>query len=111
MARALALHRMFENQELPSRYKISCHATETSAFEPVVAVRRSLAETYGKALLESTASLQGEERAKALGKGLEGTSFLNNGAIRTILLETLPSLVGSANTPKYLPEPYRSWVG
>jgi len=111
MGQVLALHRIFEYQALPSRYKISCHATETSAFEPDIAVRRSLSETYGKALLESTASLQGEKRAKALGKGLEGTSFLNNGAIRTILLETLPSLVGSANTPKYLPEPYRSWVG
>jgi thiol-disulfide isomerase/thioredoxin len=111
MARGLALHRIFEYQELPSRYKISCHATETSAFEPDVAVRRSLADIYGTALLESTASLQGEKRAKALGKGLEGTSFLNNGAIRKILLETLPSLVGSAKTPNYLPEPYRSWVG
>jgi protein disulfide-isomerase len=109
-ARSLALHRIFENQELPSRYKISCHATETTAFEPDVAVRRSLANIYGKALLESTASLQGEKRAKALAKGLQDTSFLNSGPIRTILLETLPSLVGRENTPNYLPEPYRSWV-
>jgi hypothetical protein len=110
-AQSLALHRVFENQELPSRYKISCHATETSAFEPDIAVRKSLANIYGKALLESTASLHGEERAKALGKGLKDTAFLNNGPIRTILLETLPSLVGRENTPNYLPEPYRSWVG
>lgn len=109
-AQSLALHRVFENQELPSRYKISCHATETTAFEPDVAVRRSLANIYGKALLESTASLQGEKRAKALAKGLQDTSFLNSGPIRTILLETLPSLVGRENTPNYLPEPYRSWV-
>jgi hypothetical protein len=110
MAQSLALHRVFENQELPSRYKISCHATETSAFEPYVAVRKPLANIYGKALLDSTASLQGKERAKALGKGLKDTAFVNSGAIRTILLETLPSLVGRQNTPNYLPEPYRSWV-
>jgi hypothetical protein len=102
---------VFENQELPSRYKISCHATETSAFEPDLAVRKPLANIYGKALLESTASLKGEERAKALGKGLKDTAFLNNGPIRTILLETLPSLVGREKTPNYLPEPYRCWVG
>lgn len=109
-AEYLALHRIFENQELPNRYRISCHATEGSAFEPIIAVREPICDGYGNALLAGTASMQGEERARALCKGLEGTFMLNSGAIRTIVTKTVPDLVGAENAAAFLPEPYKRWV-
>ena len=109
-AEYLALHRIFENQELPNRYKISCHATEVSAFEPIIAVRKPIGEAYGTALLKATASLTGEARARALGKGLEDTYFLNDGPIRTIVSKLIPELVGQENAASYLPTSYRAWI-
>jgi thioredoxin-related protein len=60
VAQYRALHDIFEGQQLPNRYKISCHATGGSAFQPIIAVRKSMAEGFGRALLAATASLAGE---------------------------------------------------
>ena len=109
-AEYLALHMIFEDQELPNRYKVSCHATEGSAFEPIIAVRKPIGDAYGKALLASTTSLAGETRARALAKGLENTMFLNDGTIRTIITKVMPDLVGKDNVAAFLPNPYKKWV-
>ena len=109
-AQYLALHRIFEDQELPNRYKISCHATEGSAFEPIIAVRKPIGDAYGTALLKATESLTGEARARALAKGLEDTFFLNDGPIRTIISKVIPELVGRENAAAFLPSPYKAWI-
>lgn len=109
-AQYYALHQIFENGELPDRYKISCHATVTAAFQPKLAVRKPIADTYGKALLAATEGLQGEVRARALAKGLENSYFLNVGSIRIILMETIPALVGQEKASEILPDPYKSWI-
>ncbi|MGC4081703.1 MAG: hypothetical protein QM736_06260 [Vicinamibacterales bacterium] len=110
LAQYFALHQIFENGELPDRYKISCHATTTAAFQPKWAVRKPIADTYGKALLAATAGLQGEARARALAKGLENTFLLNVGTLRKIVMELIPELVGSEKAAEMLPEPYKGWV-
>lgn len=111
LAQYLALHRIFEGQQLPNRYEISCHASGTSAFEPILAVRMPTCEGYGKALLAATASLEGEAKARALAKGLEHTAFLNSGTISTIINKMIPDLVGGReNAAAILPVPYKAWV-
>lgn len=109
-AEYLALHKIFEDQELPNRFRISCHASDTSAFEPIIAVRKPIGEAYGQALMAANASLKGEELARALAKGLEDTFFLNDGAIRTIITKTIPDLVGREKAADYLPVPYKTWI-
>ncbi len=105
-----ALHDIFEGQLLPNRYKISCHATGGSAFQPIIAVRKPMADGFGRALLAGTASLAGEARARALAQGLAGTFFLNEGAIRTVVTQTIPELVGKEAAAAILPDPYKAWV-
>jgi thiol-disulfide isomerase/thioredoxin len=110
VAQYRALHLIFEGQELPNRYKISCHATGGSAFQPIIAVRKPMAIVFGNVLLASTASLTGEARAEALARGLEGTAFLGEGPIRTIVTKTVPDLVGLEKARSLLPANYRSWI-
>jgi thiol-disulfide isomerase/thioredoxin len=112
LAEYFALHKIFEDQELPNRYKISCHPSEgvQGAFEPIIAVRMPIGEAYCKALIDATSSLQGEERAKALGKGLEDTFFLNGGSLQTIVMKLIPDLVGRDNAASYVPKPYSAWL-
>jgi thiol-disulfide isomerase/thioredoxin len=109
-AQYYALHQIFEGQQLPNRYKISCHATGASAFQPIIAVRKPMADAYGTALLAATASLNGEARARALAQGLENTGFLNEGAIRTIVTKTIPELVGREQAAELLPGSYKAWI-
>jgi hypothetical protein len=112
VAQYFALHKVFEDQELPNRYRMSRHpsAGVPGAFEPVIAVRKPLDKGYGKALLAATVSLQGEARARAPGNGLEDTFFLKEGSIRTIVTQTIPDLVGADKAAEYLPEHYRGWI-
>ena len=69
-----------------------------------------MGEKYGKALIDTTAGLKDEARAKALGRGLEGTAFWRQGSIKTIIEKLLPELVGQSEAAKYLPGWYRGWV-
>ena len=69
-----------------------------------------MAEGFGRALLAATATLSGEARARALAQGLEGTFFLNDGAIRTLVTQTIPELVGKEAAAAILPDPYKAWV-
>ena len=110
VAQYRALHDIFEGQQLPNRYKISCHATGGSAFQPIIAVRKPMADGFGRALLAATASLSGEARARALAQGLEGTFFLNEGAIRTVVTQTIPELVGKETAAEILPGSYKQWI-
>ncbi len=105
LAQYYALHRLFEF-ELPDRFEVCCG----SGYRPKFLARGVVGERYGKALLEATAGLSGEARAKALGRGLEGTGFWRQGAIGRIVDQVIPQLVGQQEAAKYLPPPYRGWV-
>ena len=101
-----ALHRIFEF-DLPNRYEESCGAM----FLPGRRVREVLGDRYGRALIRSTEGLQGETRARALARGLEGTFFPARGAIREIVLERIPSLVGNETAQAILPGTfYPRWI-
>jgi thiol-disulfide isomerase/thioredoxin len=105
LAQYHALHRMFEF-EFPDPNEICCG----HGFRPKFLARGLLGETYGQLLIDSTAKLQGEARARALGQGLEGTGFWRQGPIAQIVDKLVPELVGREAAAKYLPEPYRGWV-
>jgi thiol-disulfide isomerase/thioredoxin len=101
-----ALHRIFES-ELPDPEELCCG----HGFRPKFLARGLLGETYGRLLIDTTAKLQGEARARALGRGLEGTGFWRQGAIAEIVDKLMPELVGREAAARYLPEPYRGWLG
>jgi hypothetical protein len=105
VAQYYALHRVFEF-ELPDRFEICCG----HGYRPKFLARGVVGEKYGKALIDATADLEGEARAKALCKGLEGTSFWRQGSIQTIIDRLVPELVGKKEAAKYLPRPYSGWV-
>jgi thioredoxin-related protein len=105
VAQYYALHRVFEF-ELPDRFETCCG----HGYRPKFLARGVVGEKYGKALLDSTADLPAEARAKALGQGLEGTLLSRQGPIKEIIDEVIPRLVGKAETATYLPEPYKTWV-
>ncbi len=65
---------------------------------------------YGEMLLDSTAHLQGEARAKAIGEGLQDIELWANGSIGRIVHEVMPSLVGKDAAKKYLPPYYADWL-
>jgi hypothetical protein len=109
LAAYYALHRIFQF-ELPDPYEFSCGG----GFRPFVHVREPIGVRYGMALIESTEDLRGEARARALGKGLDGTMFLCRGPIRTIVLQLIPELVGKDAAKDYVTgdnlfEPSRPW--
>ncbi len=93
-----SLHRIFQF-DLPNPYEWSCGG----AFQPNVRIRETIGDRYGRALIESTKSLSGEARAKALAKGLDGTFFSARGSIREIILEIIPGLVGKPAAKALLP--------
>ncbi|HEY7154952.1 MAG TPA: thioredoxin family protein, partial [Gemmataceae bacterium] len=76
LAQYHALHRLFEF-ELPDPNEICCG----HGFRPRFLARGLLGEIYGQLLIDTTAKLQGEARARALGEGLEGTGFWRQGPI------------------------------
>jgi thiol-disulfide isomerase/thioredoxin len=101
-----ALHRILEF-DLPNPYEMSCG----EAFRPGIRVREILGDRYGRALIRSTEHLQGEARARALSKRLDGTFFIARGSIREIILELIPGLVGKQEAKKLLPgEFYPRWI-
>jgi thiol-disulfide isomerase/thioredoxin len=104
LAQYHALHRLFEF-ELPDRFEISCG----HGYRPMFMARGVIGDHYGELLIQATANLTGEERAKALGQGLEGTRFFRQNAIRKIIEQILPELVGKDRAAKYLPAYYRGW--
>jgi thiol-disulfide isomerase/thioredoxin len=106
LAQYHALHRIFEF-ELPDPNEICCG----HGFRPKFLARGLIGETYGQLLIEKTAKLQGEARARALGMGLEGTGFWRQGPIAEIVDKLMPNLVGREAAARYLPEPYRGWLG
>lgn len=106
VAQYYALHRVFEF-ELPDRFEVCCG----HGYRPKFLARGLVGEKYGKALLDATADLKDEARAKALGRGLEGTLFWRQGSIGRIVDQVIPQLVGRQEAAKYLPQPYRAWVG
>jgi thioredoxin-related protein len=105
LAKYHALHRIFEF-ELPDPNEICCG----HGFRPKFLARGLIGEVYGQLLIDSTAKLQGEARAQALGKGLEGTGFWRQGPIAQIVDKLMPDLVGR-EAARYLPSPYRGWLG
>ena len=105
-----ALHRIFEF-DLPNPYEWSCPSTYGSAFRPGIRVRETIGDRYGRALIHSTQGLEGEARARALAKGLEGTFFAPRGSIREILLKMIPDLVGKPAAKALLPgDFYPRWI-
>jgi hypothetical protein len=106
LAQYHALHRLFEF-ELPDPNEVCCG----HGFRPKFLARGLLGETYGQLLIDTTAKLQGEARARALGQGLEGTGFWRQGPIAQIVDKLLPDLVGREAAARYLPKSYRGWLG
>lgn len=106
LAQYHALHRIFEF-ELPDPNEICCG----HGFRPKFLARGLLGETYGQLLIDTTAKLQDEARARALGQGLEGTEFWRQGPIAQIVEKLMPDLVGREAAARYLPESYRGWLG
>jgi thiol-disulfide isomerase/thioredoxin len=106
LAQYHALHRIYEF-ELPDPNELCCG----HGFRPKFLARGLIGDTYGQLLIDTTAKLQGEARARALGQGLEGTEFWRQGPIAQIVDKLLPELVGKEAAVRYLPESYRGWVG
>jgi hypothetical protein len=79
-------------------------------FSPITLQKVLISERYTKMLLDATANLNGEARAKALGQGLEETHFFNDGTVRRLVFELVPELVGRKAAPDYLPERYAAWL-
>jgi thiol-disulfide isomerase/thioredoxin len=65
---------------------------------------------YGELLLKSTAGLQGKDRAKAIGKGLEDIDLYANGSIGRLVCDFMPELVGKEAAMEYLPPRYANWL-
>jgi hypothetical protein len=65
---------------------------------------------YGELLLASTAHLQGQERAAAIGQGLEEIDLFSNGSIGRLVRDVLPSLVGKEEAKRLLPPRYAKWL-
>jgi thiol-disulfide isomerase/thioredoxin len=65
---------------------------------------------YGELLLKSTAHLRGEDRAKAIGKGLEDIDLFANGSIGRLVCKFMPELVGKEAAIKCLPPRYAEWL-
>jgi thiol-disulfide isomerase/thioredoxin len=105
LAQYHALHRIFEF-ELPDPYEISCG----HGFRPKFLARGVIGEVHGQLLIDTTANLAGEARAKALGQGLEGTMYYRQGSIAKIVETIMPDLVGKDAVAKYLPQWYQGWV-
>jgi thiol-disulfide isomerase/thioredoxin len=99
-----ALHQIMEN-ELPDPYQLSCG----EGFRAGWLARPILADAFGRIVLADTATLRGEERARAIGAALEGTRFLRSGAIGEIFTQVMTPL-GKETAQKYLPASYRNWV-
>jgi hypothetical protein len=99
------LHRIFQF-EMPNRYELSCG----EYFQPNVRVLEVIGDRYGLALTRSTETLHGEERARALAKGLEGTFFVPRGSSRKVVKELIPSLVGKETAKALLPASCRWWI-
>ncbi len=106
LAQYHALHRLFEF-ELPDPNEICCG----HGFRPKFLARGLIGEIYGQLLIDTTEKLHGEERARALAKGLEETGFWRQGPVGEIVDKLVPELVGRQAAGRYLPEPYRGWVG
>jgi thiol-disulfide isomerase/thioredoxin len=106
LAQYHALHRIFEF-EFPDPNEVCCG----HGFRPKFLARGLLGETYGQLLIDTTAKMQGEARARALGQGLEGTGFWRQGPIAQIVDKLIPDLVGREAAARYLPESYRHWLG
>jgi thiol-disulfide isomerase/thioredoxin len=100
-----ALHRIFEF-ELPDPYEICCG----HGYRPKFLAREPIGAAYGQLLIDSTANLRGEERAKALGDGLKDTEFYRQGPVAEIIDRIVPDCVGRANAARFLPPPYANWV-
>lgn len=105
VAQYYALHRVFEF-ELPDRFEICCGY----GYRPKFLARVVVGEKYGRALMDATVGLPDEARAKALGRGLEGTRFVRQGPIKEIIEQLIPRLVGPKEAANYLPQPYSIWV-
>ena len=104
MAQYYALHRIFAF-ELPDRFEVCCG----HGYWPRILARDMVGEKYGTALMDATADLPAEARAKALGRGLEGTDFCRQGPIEEIIDQLIPRLVGPEEAAKCLPLPYSHW--
>ena len=65
---------------------------------------------YGELLLNLTAHLKGEARAKAIGEGLADIDLYANGSIGRLVCEVMPELVGKEAAKKYLPPRYVEWL-
>ncbi len=105
----LSLHRIFE-LDLPDRYELSCHGGDSGTFRPNIVVRLALDEAYGGELLKSTASLDGNERAKALAAGLRDTRLLRTPNVGKVV-GLIGQLVGKEEGAAILPEWYKPWLG
>ncbi|HEY2158523.1 MAG TPA: thioredoxin family protein [Isosphaeraceae bacterium] len=91
------LHRILEF-DLPNSYELSCGGP----LRPNFRVQEPVGDRYGRALLKATEGLDGEARAKALAKGLEGTFFVGRGPIGEVL-QLIVKLVGKEGAGKLLP--------
>lgn len=91
------LHRILAF-DLPNSYELSCGGP----FRPNFRTTEPLGERYGRALLRATEAMEGEARARALAKGLDGTFFPARGAIREIL-ELVTRVVGKERAKAILP--------
>jgi len=79
------------------------------AFRPGIRVRETIGDRYSRALIRSTAGLEG--KAQALAKGLEGTFFAARGAIREIVFDLIRGLVGNPAAKALLPRAfYPRWI-
>ncbi len=66
---------------------------------------------YGELLRRSTAHLKGEERARAIGKGLGEVELWFNGSISRLVREELPEMAGGKEAArKCLPPRYAEWL-
>ena len=101
-----SLHRIF-SFDMPDPYEVCCG----HGFRPNIRVRETIGDRYGSALIRSTEGLSDDARARALAKGLEGTFFASQGAIREIIRERIPALVGNETAKKILPGSfYPRWI-
>ncbi len=91
------LHRILEF-DLPNAYEMSCGGP----LRPNFRVQEPVGDRYGRALLRATEGLEGEARARALARGLEGTFFVGRGSIGEVLNLIIKQL-GAEGARKALP--------